>query len=76
LEDDVAAALRRIGTKRKLRFKDLVNLLLREGIRSWSSSNSPKKQFATKAVYLGKPRFSNVDNVAEVLAVAEKESFR
>lgn len=76
LEEDVAAALRRIGSKRKLPFKDLVNLLLREGIKSWSSSNSPKKQFVTKEVDLGSPRFSNVDNIGEVLAVAEKESFR
>lgn len=76
LEEDVAAALRRIGTKRKLPFKDLVNLLLREGIKSWSTSTSPKKQFVTKEVDLGKPRFSNVDNIGEVLAVAEKESFR
>ena len=57
LEDDVAAALKRIGKNRKLQFKDLVNLLLREGIKSLSTSRSPRKEFTTKVVDLGKPRF-------------------
>ena len=76
LEDDVAAALKRIGTKRKLPFKDLVNMLLREGIKSWSTPSGPKKTFVTKEVNLGKPRFANVENVGAVLAVGENESFR
>jgi hypothetical protein len=76
LEDDVVAALKRLGTKRKLPFKDLVNTLLREGIKSMSTPGSAKKKFVTKEVNLGKPRFADVDNIGEVLAVAENESFR
>ena len=76
LEDDVAAALKRIGKNRKVPFKDLVNLLLREGIKSISTSRRPRTQFVTKVVDLGKPRFSDVDNIGEVLALAENDSFR
>lgn len=76
LEDDVAAALKRLGSKRKLPFKDLVNLLLREGIKSVSAPSGARKEFVTKEVHLGKPRFTDVDNIGEVLAVAENESFR
>jgi hypothetical protein len=76
LEDDVAASLRRLGKTRRLKFKALVNLVLREGIRSMMGPVRKRKIFQTRSIDLGPCRTANVDNIAEVLAVAEGESFR
>jgi hypothetical protein len=76
LEDDVAASLKRLGKGRGLKFKDLVNLALREGLKNLAKPNKPRKLFRTRTVDLGSCRTANVDNIAEVLAVAEGESFK
>jgi len=76
LEDDVAASLKRLGKGRGLKFKNLVNLALREGKKKLTTSARKRKVFQTRSVDLGPTRSSNVDNIAEVLAVAEGESFR
>ena len=76
LEDDVAASLKRLGKTRGLKFRALVNLVLREGIKSMSGPVIKRKTFQTRSVDLGSCRTANVDNVVEVLAVAESESFR
>jgi hypothetical protein len=71
LEDDVAASLKRLGKARHLEFNALVNLVLREGIRSMMGPVKRRKTFQTRSVDLGPCRTANVDNVAEVLAIAE-----
>lgn len=76
LEDDVAASLKRLGKGRHLKFKALVNLVLREGIKSMMGPVKKRKSFQTRSVNLGSCRTANLDNVAEVLAIAEGESFR
>jgi hypothetical protein len=76
LEDDVAASLKRLGKTRRLKFKALLNLVLREGIKSMSGPARKRQIFQTRSVDLGPCRTANVDNVAEVLAIAEGESFR
>lgn len=76
LEDDVAASLKRLGKTRGLKFKALVNLVLREGIKTMMGPVRKRKTFQTRSVDLGSCRTANVDNVVGVLAVAESESFR
>ena len=77
LEDDVAASLKRLGKGGGMKFKTLVNLVLREGLKSLTGPAKKKRKiFATRSVDLGACRTVNVDNVAEVLAVAEGESFK
>lgn len=76
LEDDVAASLKRLGKVRRLKVKALVNLVLREGIKSMMGPVKRRKTFQTRSVDLGPCRTANVDNVVEVLAIAEGESFR
>ena len=76
LEDDVAASLKLLGKVRRLKFKALVNLVLREGIRSMMGPVKRRKTFQTRSVDLGPCRTANVDNVGEVLAIADSESFR
>jgi hypothetical protein len=76
LEDDVAASLKRLGKARHLEFNALVNLVLREGIKSMMGPVKRRKTFQTRSVDLGPCRTANVDNVGEVLAIADSESFR
>jgi len=76
IEDDVAASLKRFGKGRGLKFKDLVNLALREGLKSLATPAKKRKTFQTRSADLGSCRTANVDNIAEVLAVAEGESFK
>jgi hypothetical protein len=76
LEDDVAASLKRLEKRRGVKFKALVNQVLREGIKSMTTPVKKRSVFRTRSVDLGLCRAANVDNVAEVLAVAEGESFR
>jgi hypothetical protein len=77
LEDDVAASFKRLGKARRLKFKTLVNLVLREGIKSMTGPARRRKIFQTRSVDLGPCRTTNVDNVTEALAIAKGgESFR
>jgi hypothetical protein len=75
LEDDIAASLKRVGKLRRLKFKALVNLVLREGIKSMAGPVRKRKTFQTSSVDLGPCRIANVDNVGEVLAIVGSESF-
>jgi Arc/MetJ family transcription regulator len=76
LDDDVAALLKRIGQGRRIKFKELVNLALREGLKHLSAPKKKRTSFRTASVNLGSCRAGHIDNVAEVLAVAEGESFK
>ena len=77
LDKDVAAALERLRKARKASLKDVVNEALRRGLEQMASPQAaPRKPFRTQAVSLGRCLVGNVDNVSEVLAVAEGESFK
>jgi hypothetical protein len=76
LEDDVAASLKRLRKARRLKFKTLVNMVLREGIKRMMEPGKRRKTFQTRSVDLGPCRTANVHNVAEVLVIAEGEPFR
>ena len=76
LEDDVAASLKRLEKRRGMKFKALVNQALREGIKCMIAPAKKRGVFRTRAVDLGSCRAASLDNVAEVLAVAEGESFK
>lgn len=74
LDRDVAESLKRLLKRRGASMKSLVNDALRLGL-SQIERPAPKKAFRTKSVNL-KPRASNVDDIAEVLALAEGDDFR
>ena len=76
LEDDVAASLKRLEKRRGMKFKALVNQALREGIKCMIAPAKKRSVFRTRAVDLGSCRAASLDNVAEVLAVAESEPFK
>jgi hypothetical protein len=76
LEDDVAASLKRLGKRRGIKFKLLVNEVLRDGIRCLMEPRKKRSNYCTRSVDLGSCRATNVDNIAGVLAILEHESFK
>jgi len=74
LEPDVAEALERLRRKEDLTLKEAVNRALRLGLDRLDRPARPRK-FETRAVSL-KPLAADVDDIAEVLAVAEGDGFR
>lgn len=76
LDDDVAAVLSRLRRERRSGLKDLVNEVLREGLKHMRSRPVSRERFQTQSVDLGRPRGVGVDNVAEALALAEAEGFK
>lgn len=76
LDDDVAAALERLRKARKLSLKRAVNETLRRGLAQANAPRPERARARTRVVSLGRCLVGNVDNVSEVLARAEGESFR
>ena len=71
LEEDVAATLKLLAKARRLEFGALVNHVLIEGIKGLTGPVRTRKIFQTRSVDLGPCKIANVDNVAEILAIAE-----
>jgi hypothetical protein len=76
IDDDVAVALERMRKSRNASLKEIVNDVLRRGLKEANAPQKPRRHFHTRSVDLGKPRLPDLDNVDEVLAIAEGEDFR
>jgi hypothetical protein len=76
IDDDVAVALERMRKNRDASLKEIVNDVLRRGLKDANAPQKPRRAFRTRSVDLGKSRLPDLDNVAEVLAIAEGEDFR
>jgi metal-responsive CopG/Arc/MetJ family transcriptional regulator len=77
LDDDVAAALERLRKKKhEASLKDLVNDALRRGLREMDEPKKAHKPFRTRSVDVGGFKIDNLDNIAEVLAIAEGEDYK
>ena len=76
LDPDVAARLKRLRQRRDEPFKDVVNTALREGLRALEGKPKPKRKVWTKPLSLGGSLIGPLDNIAEVLAIAEGDAFR
>jgi hypothetical protein len=76
LDKDVAVLLARLRKARGASLKELVNEGLRQGLKKMNAPQRKRTPFRTKSVDLGSCLVGSVDNVSEVLAVAEGESFR
>ena len=76
LDADVAALLRRIQETHGRSFKAVVNDALRQGLRQMATPSNPRMRYRTPTVDLGRCLVGSLDDVAEVLAVAEDERFR
>jgi Ribbon-helix-helix protein, copG family len=75
IDDDVAAMLERLRKKRGVSLKDLVNEALRRGLGNLATPQMQRDHFQTRSVDLGRLKIASIDNIAEVLAIAEGESF-
>jgi hypothetical protein len=77
LDDDVAIELKQMCAQRGVRFKHVVNQALRAGLRALQQSESGQGEpYSTPPVSLGRPTYPDLDNVAELLAVAEGDDHR
>jgi len=76
LDKDVAAVIERLRKTRRQSLRDIVNEALREGLKHLAEPRRKRKPFRTETVDLGRCLLVNVDNVAEILAIAESESFK
>jgi sialate O-acetylesterase len=78
LDPDVAARLRLLQRRRQAKQKALVNQALRIGLQSLDQETTAaaRPPFVTREVDLGCCRYGDVDNVADVLAVADGEAQR
>jgi hypothetical protein len=75
LDDDVAALLRRVQEARKISLKEAVNEALRQGLQQMATP--PRRPlYRTPSVSLGRCLLGGIDDIAEMLAAAEGESFR
>jgi hypothetical protein len=75
LDDDVAILLKRLSQERQVSLRTLVNAALREGLRQLEVP-APPSAFHTEPVSLGRCLVGNLDDIAEVLAIAEGDAFR
>ena len=77
LDKDVAVALERLRKARQASLKAVVNEALRQGLSHMAAPHAaPRKQFRTRTLSLGGCLVGSIDNVAEVLAIAEGERFK
>ena len=76
IDDDVAAALRRLRKARDASLKALVNEALRRGLKDMSAGKKRREPLRTRSVALGRLRIAGVHNIGEALAVAEDEAFK
>jgi hypothetical protein len=76
LDDDVAALLKRVLARRKDGLKAVVNEALRHGLRQLSTPPDRRTVYRTPSVDTGRCLLPNVDDIAEVLAIAEGDWHR
>jgi hypothetical protein len=76
LDKDVAATVERLRRTRRQSLKTVINEALREGLKHTAAPPRRPAPFHTRAVDLGRCLPGNVDDVIEVLAIAEGERFR
>ncbi len=76
LEADVAAQLERLRKSRKTTLKQLVNEALRAGLRQMAAPRARRRPYRTPAADLGRCLVDSLDNIAEVLAIAEGEDHK
>lgn len=75
LDDDVAVRLERLRRERDASFKDIVNDVLRAGLRAKQNSPKPRPKFCTKT-FDGKEFLIPIDNAAEAIALLEGEDHK
>jgi predicted transcriptional regulator len=76
IDDDVAAELDRLRRSRDESLKEIVNDALRRGLRDQIDRPKRKKPFRTRSFDAGVVLVASIDNIGELLAEIEGETFR
>ena len=76
LDDDVAAMVERQRKRSGRRMRQVVNEALRRGLTQMAAPEPARARYRTASTSLGRCLLASLDDVAEVLAVSEGESFR
>ena len=76
IDDDIAVQLERMRRSGKGSLKQIVNDLLRAGLKNARAQPQTRKTHSTKSVRLGRCLIGSIDDVSEALSVAEGEDFR
>jgi hypothetical protein len=76
LDPDVVALLDRVQKARGATLKAVVNEGLRRGLREMASPPQAARPYQTRSVDLGRCLIGSLDDIAEVLAIAEGEDHR
>jgi hypothetical protein len=76
LDDDVAALLERVVAQRRTSLKAVVNDALREGLRQMIAPAKRSAPYRTTAVSMGRCLVGSLDDIEEVLTIAEGESHK
>ena len=73
LDEDVAQALDRLRRERGVRYRELVNDLLRRGLAAEAEGTRTAERHEAYAIEPadGKPRLASLDDVAECLEITE-----
>ncbi|MBL4818481.1 MAG: hypothetical protein JKY15_04520 [Deltaproteobacteria bacterium] len=74
LDNDLSVLLAKFQTERHASFKEVLNQALREGLSHWElKKKRPRKHYETPSVDMGGCLTGSLDNVQEVLSLAEGE---
>ena len=76
IDDDVAAALERLRKSEDKSLKELINQALRRGLEELNAPAKPRKPFRTRSVPLGPSLIGSLDDISEVIAIAEGEDHK
>jgi hypothetical protein len=76
LDEDVAILLERVRKARKAGLKDTVNEALRRGLRHMSAPPKRRRSYRTPSTDLGLSLIGSIDNIGQVLEIAEGPAHR
>lgn len=76
LAKDVSAALERLRKRGHASYRDIVNDALRWGLQQMLTAKEPLAPYRTQVSDAGACLIGSLDNISEVLTLAEGEDFR
>ena len=76
IDDDVAAALERLRRAEDKSLKDVINQMLRRALAESNAQPKQRKPFRTRSVSIGRCLIGSLDDVSEVIAIAEGEDHK
>jgi len=76
MEDDVAKLLESVRKRRNTSLKAVINEALRQGLRDMTKPHRRGKPYVTRSVTLGRCQLANLDDISEVIAIAEGDTFK